>query len=138
MRLSVYVPDELAQEVRRALPGVNISAALQGALRALLECDHDLLSCSSCAAVVDRRRIVVDALEAFYRDLLEALERIIPSGTAEGAARVAKQVAIDAGVARAETLPLPRATRSERERAGQVSRLPMAHHPTTMHRRRSG
>lgn len=138
MRLSVYVPDELAQEVRRALPGVNVSAALQGALRALLECNHNRLSCSSCAASIDRRRIASDALEAFYVDLLHELQRIIPAGTAEGAARVAKQVAIEAGVTRAETLPLPRATRAEREAAGQVSRLPMAHHPTTMHRRRSG
>lgn len=138
MRLNVYVPDPLAQEVRRALPGLNVSGALQETLRDLLACDHPELECTSCSASIDFDRIVEDALEAFYLDLLHELERIIVDGTAEGAARIAKALAIDFGVQRAEKHPLPRPSRAQREARGQVTRLPMAHHPTTQYRRRSG
>jgi hypothetical protein len=39
-RVNVYLPDELAELVRGACPGLNVSGVLQAGLRELLGCDH--------------------------------------------------------------------------------------------------
>ena len=116
MRLNVTVPDRLIERVRDDLPGVNVSGVLQTALRTLLECDHERLACATCEASVSRVELATTALDRLYRDLLAAWEPLVDrQGTAEGAARVAKSVALQHGVERAETMPLPRPTRAMRE-----------------------
>lgn len=68
--------------------------------------------------MADTTRPAVDA-ERFYRDLLHALgEHARRRGaTAQGAAVVAKRVALEHGLAVAE-LPLPRLNRAERDELG--------------------
>lgn len=114
-RLNVYLPDELAGEVKRRLPGLNVSETLQEALRALFECRHHRTVCAACSAPVDLHK----AQEAAVRDLLvrfrEALYPTIQrGGTAEGAARVLWHQAELAGWSAATKIPLPRPTRAER------------------------
>jgi hypothetical protein len=139
VRVNVYLPDELAEAVRDELPGVNVSGVLQEALRGLLACDHRSMVCTSCAAPVDAERLRTDAVESYYRGLIHELGPVVDNGgTAEGAARVAKRVALDHDVAKAERIALPRPPRNARRRAAEVAeatRLPMSHHPTTMYRR---
>ena len=116
MRLNVTVPDRLIERVRDDLPGVNVSGVLQSALRELLECDHERLSCSQCEASLSRSELSTTALDRLYRELMAAWEPLVDrQGTAEGAARVAKHVAQEAGVPRADRIPLPRPSRAMRE-----------------------
>lgn len=113
MRLNVYVPDALGAQVKERLPGVNVSAVMQDALRAMLDCDHGRLQCADCGEVVDPEVAARSALSAFWRDLLWAWGPLVDRhGTAEGAARIAKGVAIDAGIPGADRLPLPRPVRN--------------------------
>jgi len=58
-----------------------------------------------------------DVVERFYRELLYELGEFArrPSATAIGAAVVAKRVAVTFGIASADSLPLPRFSRAERE-----------------------
>ena len=123
-RVSVYVPDELEATVRERLPGVNRSEVLQRALRALLGCEHSAAVCADCGEPVSISGAEAAALDGFYSALLEALEEpVLRGATAEGAARVAKEVARRWRVPAAERLPLPRPTRAER-RAARVRELP--------------
>lgn len=64
----------------------------------------------------------MDALEAFYRDVLDALGVHMRrrDATAQGAAAVVKRVALGHGLPVAERLPLPRLTRAERDEMGGV------------------
>lgn len=117
MRLNVYVPDDLGEKVRRSLPDVNVSAVLQDALRSLLECDHEQLACVTCGQVVEHSADVGEALETFWRELLYAWGPLVDrGGTAEGAARVGKEVALALGVPGAERRPLPRPPRHATQR----------------------
>lgn len=117
-RVNVWVPDELHETVRAQLPELKMSHALQEALRDRLRCDHAQLACRRCAAPVDGTELVDDALGAFYVELLRALEPLVYRvGTAEGAARIAKEVAERFGITVAARLPLPRPSRANRERA---------------------
>jgi hypothetical protein len=114
-RVNVWIPDELHRTVKRRLPRLNLSAVVQGALAAQLECAHEKLSCSSCSTAVDHRQLIDAALGRFYSDALwdiGNLGRI--GGTAEGAARVLKEVAGRHRISLASRLPLPRRTRAER------------------------
>ena len=116
MRLNVTVPDRLIERVRTDLPDVNVSGVLQAALRSLLECDHERLSCATCETTVSRADLATTALDQLYRDLLWALEPLVDrGGTAEGAARVAKSVGLEHGIPAAERVPLPRPNRAMRE-----------------------
>lgn len=117
-RLCVWVPDELAEVARQQLPGVNMSKILQEGLRARLGCRHDRLVCASCAEPVDHHQLVDEGLGRFYYDLHWRLAELVQrGGTAEGAARVAKDVAERHQVTAAKNLSLPRPTRAERRTA---------------------
>ena len=116
MRLNVYVPDELGERVREQLPDVNVSALLQQALRGLIECDHERLACADCGEVVDYSAAAGEALEMFWRELLYAWQPLVDrGGTAEGAARVGKEVAKALGVPGADRCPIPRPPRHARQ-----------------------
>lgn len=114
-RLNVYLPDELAGEVKRRFPGLNVSETLQNALRALWECQHWHLACAACSEPVELHGAIDAAVTALFRDIYVAL---LPSmqrgGTAEGAARVMQHQAELAGWSGAAKVPLPRLTRAER------------------------
>ena len=115
-RVTVYLPGELDAQVRENLPGVNISAVLQEALRQMLDCEHEHLRCADCGEAVDSSAAVGNALSKFWGELLWTWQPLVDrGGTAEGAARVGKEVAVRLGVPRAETQPLPRPTRRARE-----------------------
>ena len=63
------------------------------------------------------------SVRAFYRDLLFELgEHAQRGGTAFGAAVVAKRVALAHGLAVAESVPLPRPTRAERDELAWLAR----------------
>lgn len=115
-RLNVYIPDELADTVRVKLPALNVSKLLQQALAAMLGCHHDALCCAACSTPVDRLELVDDALGRFYTDALFEISQLIDAhgGTAEGAARVVKSVAVTYGITRTWSAPLPRPTRATR------------------------
>lgn len=118
MRLNVYVPDDLGEQVREALPDLNVSALLQTALRDLLECEHERLACRDCGEAFEVAEVVGEALGRFWRELLWAWEPLVDrAGTAEGAARIGKAVAMQMGAHGAEQVPLPRPARAMR-RAG--------------------
>ena len=123
-RVNVWVPDELHQAAKE-LPGVNWSAAMQTGLRGLLACDHEDLSCSACGHPTTAAAIRRDGLEAFYRQLLTELGVLVQAaGTVEGAARVARKVAVAHGIAGAASAPLPRLTRSRRQDLADTVPLP--------------
>ena len=103
VRITIYVPDDLGEQVRSA--DMNVSAVAQEALRQRLGCTHDHLSCAGCGDVLEHSDVAGAALAAFYDELLWAFEPLVDrGGTAEGAARVAKSVALQHGVERAETI----------------------------------
>lgn len=114
MRVNAYLPDELGERLKAELPDVNVSAVLQDAIRGLLDCDHERLACADCGEPVDGS--VVDAgeaLAAFWAELLHEWGPLVDKGgTAEGAARVGKAVAMRFGVPGADRRPLPRPPRS--------------------------
>jgi post-segregation antitoxin (ccd killing protein) len=117
-RLNVWVPDELDAALRAQLPGINVSKLLQEAIRGVLGCRHEQLACRRCALPIDRHALLDERLGEFYRDLLWSLEPLVNRiGTAEGAARIAKDVALRFQVPGAEDLPLPRPSKANRERA---------------------
>lgn len=116
-RMNVTLPDELAALVRREMPGLNVSAVLQRALSELVACPHDELVCACCGARVQQRALVDVRLGAFYQDVIWRLhEPIAQCATAEGAARVVQQTARSWEVPTVDRTPLPRPTRSQRER----------------------
>lgn len=115
-RVNVTMPDELARIVREQLPGLNVSRVLQQALGELIECAHHELGCRVCGAVVERARIAEHVLAGFYRELVFQLHTPISRcATAEGAARVMRDVAAAHGVD-VDRTPLPRATKAQRAR----------------------
>lgn len=123
-RINVWIPDDLDRTLRRRLPEINRSAVVQGALAALLDCDHDALSCSTCSTPVDHRRLIDDAQSRLYLDQLWELDPLVRrGGTAEGAARILKSVALRHHVTAAARTPLPRPTRGERT-ASKILPLP--------------
>ena len=123
-RVNVWVPDELHQAAS-ALPAVNWSAAIQSGLRGLLACDHDAMACTSCGHETTAEAVRREALERFYRDLLTELALLVAAaGTPEGAARVARKVALAHGIAGAASAPLPRLTRARRQELADAVPLP--------------
>ena len=116
MRVNVYLPDDLGEKVRSELPDVNVSAVVQEALRHMLDCEHERLTCDGCGEVVDRSTVAGAAMADLWRDLLWAWEPLVDRhGTAEGAARVARDVAVRHRVPRADRIPQPRPSRAMRE-----------------------
>ena len=118
MRMNVYVPDHLAARVKDELPDLNVSAVLQQALSGLMECDHARVACSDCGAEVDGGAEAMEALDRFWRELLHAWGPLVDrGGTAEGAARVGKAVAVELGIPGAERRALPRPPKSRHNAA---------------------
>jgi hypothetical protein len=116
-RMNVTLPDELAELVRREMPGLNVSAVLQRALSDLIECRHDALVCACCGAKVQHRELVDVRLGAFYQEAMWQLHApIARCETAEGAARVLQSLARSWEVPTVDATPLPRPTRSQRAR----------------------
>lgn len=123
-RLNVWVPDDLHRSIRTRLPGLNVSAVVQGALAAQLDCPHDHLTCASCSTPVDHRQLIDDASGRFYVRALEAIGNLARAGgTAEGAARVLKDQGERHQITAATRMPLPRPTRAQRV-ANKVTPLP--------------
>jgi post-segregation antitoxin (ccd killing protein) len=119
-RVTLSLPDELAELLRVQLPQLNISGVLQEALRARLACDHRTLACSRCSAPVSRFSLEDDALGRFYKAAMWELRELVDEGgTVEGAARVLKRIAICHAVTEAEQYPLPRPSRQRREELRQ-------------------
>jgi hypothetical protein len=120
-RINVWIPDALDASLRRRRPDLNRSAIVQGALAAQLECDHDALTCSSCATPVDHLELIDAAQSRLYLDQVWELHTLVSrGGTAEGACRLLKEVASRHQVTAALRTPLPRATRAERAAAKVV------------------
>lgn len=115
MRINAYVPDELAKRVKEELPDLNVSAVLQQALRERLACEHERYVCADCGEDVDAEDVAREAMGLLWAELLWAWQPLVDrGGTAEGAARVGKEVAVRMGAARAETRSLPRPPREKR------------------------
>ncbi|HLY82058.1 MAG TPA: hypothetical protein VKQ71_03685 [Acidimicrobiales bacterium] len=112
--MTVTMGDELYQRVHDELPGLNVSALLQEALRARLKCSHDGLECRGCGARFGSTELVVGGMQRFYGEALNALDDLVygAGGTAEGAARVLRRVAERFGLE--VSRPLPRPTRAQR------------------------
>jgi hypothetical protein len=124
-RVNVWLPAELAEVLRAELPDLNLSQLVQDAIRGVLGCRHDELACARCAEPVDRGALVDAAMSAFYSDVMWDLIPLVDRvGTAEGAARVVKEVARRHQVSRAESTPLPRPSRANRH-AAKVREFPM-------------
>lgn len=117
VRLSVWVPDELADTIKERLPMANVSRVLQDGLRSLLKCPHDTAACGDCGAPMDKAQIIDEALSSFYRALMWELHDLVNAGgTAEGAARVLKGVGEAHQVSAARRISLPRPPRGVRAR----------------------
>lgn len=135
-RRTVWIPDELDALALEQLPAINWSAALQAGVRALLECSHEQLGCTSCGEQVPRHRIVGGPLEDLYRSIMLELGTRVASPGYEGAARIVRRVAIDHGVPGVAAVATPRATRAQHEaRQEPPARLPLEadsrrRHPT--------
>ena len=116
-RVTVYLPDAVAEQVREQLPGLNVSAVVRDALSRLLRCDHPVVVCPDCSATLKRSELNTAAVARFWLELAEAVEPLVWSGaTAEGAAAALWRCGRGWGVTLAEG-PLPRPTRAEREAA---------------------
>lgn len=141
-RINVWIPEDLHRSVKERLPGINVSAIVQGALAAQLECRHPRLVCSSCATPVDHRALIDDAMSACYRDMVIALDRLMrEGGTVEGSIRVVRDACQRHQVTAASQIPLPRPSRANRAalEGRKVSPLPKEsesrqRHPTARRR----
>lgn len=123
-RMNVWVPDDLHRSIKDRLPRVNVSAIVQRALATLLECRHEQLACATCSSTVDHHQLADAALGRFYSDALWDLDPLVRrGGTAEGAARILRDVAQRHAVTAAFRIPLPRPTRAERC-ANKVTAMP--------------
>lgn len=121
MRVHLWLPEKLAAKAAEQVPDVNLSQLLQEAVRGILGCEHLDLSCESCAKPIDRWALRDEWLDRFYSEVLWALEPLVQRcGTAEGAARVLKDIALRHQIKAAEALPLPRPSRANRRRAAVV------------------
>jgi Arc/MetJ-type ribon-helix-helix transcriptional regulator len=116
MRVNVSLPDELYQALRERCPELNVSAVVQDALRALIDCQHDRgARCTVCAATIDLDGLTMVARSAAWRLVWEAIGDGVRAGwTMEGLARVARDRAMSHGVAEAQRWPLPRLTNAAR------------------------
>lgn len=116
-RVNVTIPDDLAALVRDQLPGLNISGVLAQALSARLDCKHHELECSCCRLSIDRQDVMAASIAGFISDAMFELAPLVDRvGTAEGAARILRNVAIRWGVGDDGT-PLPRPSTDSRRQA---------------------
>lgn len=122
-RVNVWLPEDLYETFRGQLPDLNLSKALQEAIRGRLRCLHDTLVCRACSVEVDHVGLISEWLHKFYIDYLGRLEPLVAvAGTAEGAARILRDLADSwhaAGVMGRDYRrhPLPRPSKAAREQA---------------------
>lgn len=122
-RVNIFIPDELLHSARSAIPNLNVSRLAQDSLRGLMSCDHKEVACARCAVPMELEDLVDGPLSRFYADALWALGELVHAGgTAEGAARVLKDVAERHGVTEAMRMGLPRPSRASRQRWAQQRR----------------
>lgn len=101
------------EQVRSDMPDLNVSAVLQQALRNLLECEHERMVCADCGDPVDVVDIARESMGLLWAELVHEWQPLVDrGGTAEGAARVGKEVAVRMGAAGAERRALPRPPRA--------------------------
>jgi hypothetical protein len=116
MRLNVYLPDDLGEKVRSEMPDLNLSGLLQQALRQALDCAHERWVCADCGEDVDTDEVCRGAMKELWDELWWSWEPLVDRrGTAEGAAKVGRDVAVRMGVPGAAMRPLLRPTRAMRE-----------------------
>lgn len=124
-RVNVWLPEELHEAYRSKLGDLNLSKALQEAIRDRLKCLHHTMACVRCAEPIDHLELIGQWLHKFYFDYLGRLELLVAAGgTAEGAARVLKDQAASwhaAGVMSRdyERHPMPRPSRGAQAGAGE-------------------
>jgi hypothetical protein len=117
-RVSLTLPDELLELIRSQSPRVNLSGLLQDGIRSRLKCDHRLFACARCSAEFGRRELVDEELGRFYGDVLWELGELARrAGTAEGAARLVRDIAERHDVTQADFTALPRPSRAARDAA---------------------
>jgi hypothetical protein len=117
-RVSLTLPDELLELIRSQSPRVNLSGLLQDGIRSRLKCDHRLFACARCSAEFGRRELVDEELGRFYGDVLWELGELARrAGTAEGAARLVRDIAERHDVTQAYFTSLPRPSRAARDAA---------------------
>lgn len=117
-RVSLTLPDELLELIRSQSPRVNLSGLLQDGIRSRLKCDHRLFACARCSAEFARRELVDEELGRFYGDVLWELGELARrAGTAEGAARLVRDIAERHDVTQAYFTSLPRPSRAARDAA---------------------
>lgn len=98
-RVTVWVPDDLHARIRSELPDINLSRAMQGGLAAALECTHHQLRCERCASVVDVTLAQGAAVHDFLMDVWRELRPLVDRrGTAEGATRIIRNLALRRGI----------------------------------------
>jgi len=116
-RVTLSLPSGLLERVRQANPELNLSEVFQKAMQEVLDCPHRELRCARCSAPIDHREIQADVLGRFFSDAMWALgELIYGGGTAEGAHRVLKRLAIGWGVPGASDYALARRPKGTRQR----------------------
>lgn len=131
MRVHCWLPDALAAEAAERIPEASFSQLLQEAVRGILGCEHVELACETCAQPIDRWALRDEWLDRFYTEMLWALEPLVQRcGTAEGAARVIKDIALRHQIKAAGVLPLPRPSRASRDAAPGGRRRRGAGQPT--------
>lgn len=124
-RINVWLPADLHQTLQTQLGHVNVSQLLQTAIRDVLGCRHDDLACARCAAPIDRHELVDAALSDFYQAAMWRLGDLVGEcGTAEGAARVLKDVGQRWQISAADRVPVPRPTRRQRQVAIDLKEFP--------------
>jgi hypothetical protein len=114
-RVNVWIPDELHHTIKSRVPRLNLSAIVQGALAATLECDHDELACATCSAGVERSGIADEAMGRLYDLALGKLERLMnDGGTVEGAIRLLAEAGRGLNVTAAQRA-VPRLSKARRD-----------------------
>ena len=115
-RVSCYVPEDLADRLREHAPDLNVSGLLQQALRQALSCDHDRWVCADCGEDVDTTEVCRGAMRELFDAAWWQLESLVDRrGTAEGAVKVLRDVAVRMGVPGAGRRPLLRPNRAMRD-----------------------
>lgn len=115
-RINIWIPDELHATAKRELPGLNLSALVQRALVAKLDCTHQAMVCRDCSSTIDRHELRDEWLGVLFVDIMRELNRLaVNIGTAEGAARVVLELGRQRQITAAKGYPLERPSRSRRK-----------------------
>jgi hypothetical protein len=127
-RVNLTVPEELLVQFRQQAPGACLSQILRESLVQRLDCDHGYLQCEGCSKTFSFQQMAGAGAAKFLGELLWKFTELVDrGGSAEGAARVAKDLGVRMQIPGAEGMSLPRPSRSARtansrarEAAGRV------------------